>query len=363
MQLMSNPQEPPMATQATSPDDGDQRHAHTTLYGGQAIIEGVMMKGPERTAAAVRSPSGEIVHKVLREGQDEKKRNVWYKTPVLRGILVLVDTIGLGYSALMFSADVADPDAKPRNPVFEFAMLIGSLAIALLIFKYVPMLLTKLILGATPQNTGTSGADLLNFSVAFSALEGVIKAAILVGYVLSIRMWKDIRRVFQYHGAEHKTINAYEAGSDLTLDDVLKYPTFHPRCGTSFLFAVILFSLLVAMCFPLLTLWLFGNPVLAMDLRYRLAMHIIFLPIIAAIGYEFIRLTGRLNSRSLFMRVLTYPGRLFQRITALEPSKDMVEVALVAMHQAMGLNPAPAAPSPAPALTSESGIPGPAKSD
>ena len=317
--------------------DTEERHSHASLYGGQAIIEGVMMKGPERTAAAVRAPGGEIIHKILREGQDERKRNIWYKTPVFRGILVLIDTFSLGYQALMFSAEVADPDAKPRNPYFENFMLIVSLGIAVLIFKFVPILIATWILGTTPKDVSATGTALLNFSIAWSAVEGVVKAGVLVGYVLSIRLLRDIRRVFQYHGAEHKTINAYEAGSDLSLQDVLKYPTFHPRCGTSFLFAVILFSLILAMFFPVITWWLFGKPLLAMHMGYRLVLQLIFLPIIAAIGYEFIRFTGRLNPHSGFMRILTYPGRLFQRITALEPSQDMIEVALVSMRYAMGL--------------------------
>jgi uncharacterized protein YqhQ len=296
-----------------------------------------MMKGPERTIAAVRSPSGEIVHKILRETSQEQKKNIWYKTPIVRGVFVLVDSISIGYNALMYSAEVMDPEAKPRSPVIESTMLILSLAFALLVFKFVPILIATWILGTTPKQTQAAGLDLLNFSLQWSALEAIVKVGVLVGYMLSIRLLKDIRRVFQYHGAEHKTINAYEGGSDLTLDDVLKYPTFHPRCGTSFLFAVIMFSLLFAMLFPLITWWLFGNPLLAMRWSYRLVMHIIFLPIIAAFGYEFIRLTAKLDPHSPFMRILTYPGRMFQRITALEPEKDMVEVALTSMRHAMGL--------------------------
>jgi uncharacterized protein YqhQ len=318
-------------------EDADERHAHTSLYGGQAIIEGVMMKGPERTVAAVRSPSGEIVHKILRETPQERKKNIWYKVPIIRGVFVLVDSVSIGYNALMYSAEVFDPEAKPRNPIFESLMLILSLALALVVFKFVPILIATWILGTTPKQTGATGLELLSFSLEWSALEALVKVCVVVGYMLSIRLMKDIRRVFQYHGAEHKTINAYEAGSDLKLDDVLKYPTFHPRCGTSFLFAVILFSLLFAMLFPLITWWLFGNPLLAMRWSYRFVMHVIFLPMIAAFGYEFIRLTAKLDPHSPFMRILTYPGRMFQRITALEPESDMVEVALVSMRYAMGL--------------------------
>ena len=341
------------SSQDTPTTDLDQRHHHTTLYGGQAIIEGVMMKGPERSAAAVRAPDGKILHKILREGQSEQKKNIWYRTPVLRGILVLVDTVSLGYQALMYSAEVADPDAKPLNPFFENVLLVLSLAFALVVFKFIPILVATWILGTSPKDVNSTGRDLLNFSITWAALEGLIKAGVLVAYMLSIRLLGEVRRVFQYHGAEHKTINAYEAGSNLSLQDVLKYPTFHPRCGTSFLFAVILFSLIFALTFPLITSWLFGNPLLAMQWKYRLVLHIIFLPIIAAFGYEFIRMTGRLSPNSIFMRIVTYPGRMFQKITALEPTSDMVEVALTSMRYAMGLgeppSEEPAASDPAPA--------------
>jgi uncharacterized protein YqhQ len=317
--------------------DNDCRNAKTSLYGGQAIIEGVMMKGPERTVAAVRDPEGNIVHTILREGQDEQKRNVWYKIPFVRGMFVLVDSFSLGYKALMYSANVADPEAKPSNPWVETITLVASLGIAILVFKFLPILVATWILGITPKEANASGADLLNFSLSWSGLEGVIKAVVLVGYMLAVRQWGEVRRVFQYHGAEHKTINAYEAGSDLSVDDIMKYPTFHPRCGTSFIFAVILFSLLFAMTFPLITKGIFGNPLLAMQWKYRLVMHLIFLPVIAAFGYEFIRFTGRLDKNGAVMRTLTWPGRMFQKITALEPSRDMVEVAVESMHYSMGI--------------------------
>ena len=322
------------------------RHEKTSLYGGQAIIEGVMIKGPERTVAACRAPFGQIVHKILREGEDERKRNFWYKAPFLRGFLILIDSLSVGYTALMFSGQVADPEGKPRNPFIENLMVIVSLIFALCVFKFVPVLLARLMLGSMPTQAQGTSADLVGFSILWSAVEGVIKAMVLLGYILLIRLMRDVRRVFQYHGAEHKTINAYEAGSDLSLDDVARYPTFHPRCGTSFLFAIILFSLLIAMSFPLITWWLFGDPLRAMHLGIRFALHMIFLPIIASLGYEFIRLTARFSPNSLFMRILTYPGRLFQMITSLEPERDMIEVALVSMKLAMGVESARIESSP-----------------
>ncbi len=317
--------------------DAEARHEHTALYGGQAIIEGVMMKGPERTVAACRAPSGEIVHKVLREGQDERKRNFWYKTPILRGILILVDSLSIGYRALMFSGEVADPEGQPRNPIIENTMLLVSLLIAVLIFKYVPIQVAKWILGVPPSEGEGAGRELLYASILWSALEGVVKIILIVSYMLSIRLINEIRRVFQYHGAEHKTINAYEAGVDLSVDNINEHPTFHPRCGTSFLFALILFSLLFAMMFPVLTWWIAGDPRLALNILVRLGLHLFFLPVIAAFGYEFIRFTARLSPDSVFMKVLTYPGRAFQKITALEPDKDMLEVALFSMRYAMGI--------------------------
>ncbi|HEX9743804.1 MAG TPA: DUF1385 domain-containing protein [bacterium] len=337
-------------------DDIAEREKQTALYGGQAIIEGVMMKGPERTVAACRAPSGEIVHSVIREGTEEAKKNLWYKTPFLRGIFILIDAMGLGYKALMYSGEVADPDAKPKNPVMEYILMGVSIAIALSVFKYIPVLFANLILmlsgaagdstftlaqlfkGGVPDGIVMSTPELLNYSIKYSLLEGLMKVIVLVGYMLIIRTaLKEIFRVFQYHGAEHKTINAYEGGSDMSVDDIATYPTFHPRCGTSFLFAVILFSLVFAMTFPLITFWLFGDPSLAIMIKYRFVMHIIFLPVIASFGYEFIRFTAFLKKDSTFMKVLTYPGMLFQKITALEPEKEMLEVSVTSMRLAMGL--------------------------
>jgi uncharacterized protein YqhQ len=331
--------------QTTANEEKADRQEKTALYGGQAIIEGVMMKGPERTVAVCRAPSGSLVRRVLREGQVEQRRNFWYKAPFLRGFLILIDSLSLGYQALLFSGEVADPEGKPRNPLIENAMIIFSLIIALGVFKFIPVFVAKSILGSTPTQAGVTGADLLGFSILWSALEGVIKAAVLVGYILSIRLLRDVRRVFQYHGAEHKTINAYEAGSDLSIDDVFPYPTFHPRCGTSFLFAVILFSLLFAMLFPLITWWAVGDPLAAMHVGARFGLHVLFLPIIAAFGYEFIRLTARLDPSAPLMRILIWPGRMFQKITALEPDRDMVAVALVSMRLAMGLETEAEAPA------------------
>jgi uncharacterized protein YqhQ len=317
------------------PDIG-KRKEQTALYGGQAVIEGVMMKGPERTVVACRDPKGNIVKKVLREGAEEKRKNFWYKTPFLRGLLVLVDSMTLGYSALTFSGQVADPDNTPRNPILESTMLIISLVVALAVFKFVPILLTKGLFFLFHINT-TQGSLPIGTNVLFSAVEGIFKAGVLVAYMLSIRLMKEVRRVFQFHGAEHKTINAYEAGSDLTVDEVAKYPTFHPRCGTSFLFAIILFSLIIAMTFPLITWWLFGDPNLVVQNYWiRFGLHIFFLPIIASLGYEFIRFTARFDNNHTFIKILTYPGKLLQKVTALEPDKDMLEVACLSLNLAMG---------------------------
>ncbi len=324
---------------ATDEDEAALRKEQTSLYGGQAVIEGVMMKGPERTVVACRKPDGKIVKKVLREGVDEKKKNFWYKTPFLRGLLILVDSMSLGYKALMYSGQVADPDESPRNPFIESIAMILGLLVALVLFKFLPILITKGIFMLFGIDFDRETMP-IGISVFFSLMEGIVKAGILVGYMVSIRLLKEIRRVFQYHGSEHKTINAYEAGSDLSIDDIEKYPTFHPRCGTSFLFSIVLFSLLIAMLFPLITNWLFGNPNLAFtNYAVRFGLHILFLPLIASIGYEFIRFTARFDTRHPFIKILTWPGKLLQKVTALEPDRDMLEVACTSIHLAMGTIP------------------------
>ena len=281
--------------------------------GGQAVIEGVMMRGRDYVACAVRNPAGEITlkkepfHSIL--GRLKLK-----KAPVLRGAIGLVETMYLGMRILSYSAEVAMPEEeekkrKKRGGVMErfglgLTMLV-AFVLGLGLFFYLPLLLT----GWVP---GTEGA------FAFNLVDGAFRLVIFLLYIWAISLLKDMRRVFQYHGAEHKTINCYESGGMLTPEEILRHTRFHPRCGTSFLLLVMVVSILVFI--PL------GRPDNVGERLLRLAM---VFPI-GGISYELIKLSVKPRIRR-YMAPIIYPGLWLQRLTTREPDRDQCEVALKAL--------------------------------
>lgn len=298
-------------------------------YGGQAIIEGVMMRGSRHVAIAVRDPDGEIVvheqpiHSSLYNG-------FWSRVPFVRGLGMLWDSLGLGMRALMFSADVAMGDEGEFGGPLAWGTVAASLAIAVGLFFLAP----------------AAAADglhrLLGIGSPFvgNIIEGIIRLALVIGYIWAIGRMEDIERVFAYHGAEHKTINAYEDGAPLTPESVARYPLEHPRCGTGFLLVVVVISVLV---FSVL-----GRP----PILVRLASRVVLIPVIAGIAYEYIKLLARHTDKPLG-RVLVAPQLWLQKLTTREPSADMLEVGILALERVLASEPlAPphtAEPEPAPA--------------
>lgn len=290
---------------------------HKTSIGGQAVIEGIMMRGPEKTSLAVRLPNGSLDV----ETWENPKITAWYKkTPFVRGIFNFVDTMRLGYKCLMKSADKAgfdegEPDKidlwlnrhfgeKATAALTGFASVIAVVA-AVLMFLILPTFAVK-------------GLDMLLPLGGFASLiEGLIKIAILVGYMAAVSRMKDIHRMFQYHGAEHKTIFCYEAGEELTVENVRRQRRFHPRCGTSFLLIVVIVSVLVTS----FVTW--SNPWL------RVVLKILLLPVVVGISYEIIKLAGRYTN--LCTRMISAPGMWLQHITTQEPEDDMIEVAIASL--------------------------------
>ncbi|MEJ2149129.1 MAG: DUF1385 domain-containing protein [Chloroflexota bacterium] len=277
-------------------------------YGGQALIEGVMMRGSRRCAAAVRAPSGEIIL------HDEPINSplysgVWSRVPFVRGLGMLWDSLGLGMRALTFSADVAAGDEAE----FSGPLAWGTMAISLVIF------LGIFFLG--PAAAADALHRLLNFDSAFlgNIIEGLIRLGLILGYMWLIGRIPDMQRVFAYHGAEHKTINAYEDGAPLTPESVAHYPREHPRCGTGFLLVVVVISVLV---FALL-----GRP----NILVRLGSRIVLIPVIVGIAYEYIRFTAK-HMSSPIVRLLVVPQLALQRLTTREPSLDMLEVGISALR-------------------------------
>ena len=296
-----------------------------TLVGGQAVIEGVMMRAPHSYCVAVRKPSGEIVTQEMPVPRMSEKYPL-FKYPVLRGLGTLGQAMSLGIKALRFSANasLSEEDAAKAKPeeVSSWVLtlnLLFSFGFFVFLYKFVPLYLVTQL--------GKIYPALVNHTVggriAFNAADGVIRMAIFVGFLLLISRWKDIRRVFEYHGAEHKVVFNYEAGTPVNVENAQAFTTFHPRCGTSFLLVVMLVSMVVYTLIP------FDS--FAMKLLSR----IVLLPLIAGLSYEMIRFAAKRQGSVL--ATLTAPGLWLQRITTQPPSNAQATVAICALDRAMWL--------------------------
>jgi uncharacterized protein YqhQ len=275
-------------------------------YGGQAVIEGVMMRGAQGVAIAMRAPDNQIV--IHTEPLSGIYRNKWLKLPFLRGVIGLWDALGLGMRALTISANIqTGEDQKIEGPALYLTMAF-SLALGIGIFFLAPALVGQL------------GERYLGLSSWWSnLLEGLIRLIFLVAYIWGVGKIDEINRVFAYHGAEHKTINAFEAGAELTPESVARFPIEHTRCGTAFLLTLVLLSILLFSLFgPLPMLW-------------RLVSRVVMLPVLAGIAYEYIRWTARhLNSK--VVRWLVKPNLALQHLTTRNPTADMLEVSIAAFN-------------------------------
>lgn len=293
-------------------------------YGGQAVIEGVMMRGAHNAAIAVRNPRGEIVvHEQPLNATLYRGRIA--KTPFLRGVIGLWDALGLGTRALMWSADVAIQEEEDEKVNFNgpigWATVAVSLALGIGLFFLLPTTGASWIghlLGLTPDGSAPVGFN----AFLVNLIEGAIQLALLVGYIWLIGRIPDVKRLFGYHGAEHKTINAYEAGADLTPEIVQHYPIEHPRCGTAFLLTVVFVSVLV---FSLL-----GRPPFLLLILSR----VVFIPVIAGIAYELIRWTAR-NMHKPLVRLIVKPNLALQHLTTRQPDLHMIEVAIVSFKHVL----------------------------
>jgi uncharacterized protein YqhQ len=275
-------------------------------YGGQAVIEGVMMRGLKAVAIAMRAPNEEIVIHTENLGGIYKSRVA--KIPFLRGLVMLWDALGLGMRALTISANVqTDEEEKIEGP-----MLYITLGVSL-IFGIGLFFLLPAVVGQLSENY-------LGISAWWGNLaEGLVRLFLLVAYIWAVGLMPDIRRVYAYHGAEHKTINAFESGADLTPENVSRFSLEHPRCGTAFLLTLVLLSvLLFSLLGPLPMFW-------------RLASRILLLPVLAGVAYEYIRWTSK-HMDSHLVRALVKPNLALQHLTTREPSLDMLEVSIAAFN-------------------------------
>ncbi len=285
-------------------------------YGGQAVIEGVMIRGQRHFAVAVREPSGNIVvHSEPLKGRIYTSR--WFKLPLLRGPIVLWDSLSLGMRTLMFSAKIAiaeENEAGEKVEMGSYAMW-GTMAVALAIAIGLFFMAPAFVMSAFVDNY-------LGSPVLSNLIEKVIRLGLVVGYIAAIGFMPDIRRVFAYHGAEHKAINAYEHGVPLAPKEVSRFSTAHPRCGTSFLLVVVVVSFLA---FSLL-----GQP----PMLERLLSRVVLIPIVAAVAYELIKL-GSLHEGNAFVRALLAPGLWLQKLTTREPDEGQLAVAIAAVQAAI----------------------------
>lgn len=305
-----------------------------TSIGGQALIEGVMMRGPTGISIAVRAPNGEIIldNKNLRMTPNRTKV---LKIPIIRGIIEFFRMMIIGVKALMHSADFFDIEetsdqqdnsvieSKPskfetfatkvfgdklKDAVIIFSVLF-SIVFSVGLFMILPTLLASLV---PIDRTSSSGVVILHL------IEGIVRISIFFAYIILTSRLKDIERVWQYHGAEHKTIHCYEHNDDLTIENVKKYTTLHPRCGTSFLFIVMIISTLVFS----FTGW--GSTI------QRILLRLILVPLVAGISYEILKLVGRYDNK--FTSIIRLPGMFFQKFTTKEPDDDQIEVAIAAFN-------------------------------
>ncbi len=304
------------------------------VLGGQAVIEGVMMKGAESYAVAVRKAGGEILVRDFPISRGAVQRR-FSKTPVVRGVVTMGAMLVIGYRALQFSADeaIADVDAKEAKTKGETAprteaagsrdggtgnglAMAGALALALLLgvglFFWLPLVATRGISALVPALSGR---------IAFNLVDGVVRVLVFVGYVLAIGAIGDIRRIFQYHGAEHKVVNAYEKKADLSAESVASFSCLHPRCGTSFLLFVMVISIAVFSFIPHDS-----------SLLTKALMRLPLLPAVAGISYEILRLSARKADSPVF-RALIAPGLLLQRLTTREPDLPQIEVAIASFRR------------------------------
>ena len=323
-----------------------------TLVGGQAVLEGVMMRSPHAWAIACRKPSGEVV--TMSEPLERpSEKHKWMAWPIVRGVMTLGYAMSLGYRALRFSANVAIEDVMqdegkinvvttasavtPKRSEAESSQkqtakaqarekaatlsnwvagvnIMLSLAFFIFMYKYLPLLAATELKKLDPALGGR---------IAFNLVDGGIRLVLFLLFIWGVSLWKDIRRVYQYHGAEHKTVYAFEDGKDLNTAEVQKYSTYHPRCGTSFLMTVMLISIGFYMLVPYTTFWA------------RFASRIVLLPVIAGVSYEIIRFAAK-HRGSLFA-LMTAPGLWLQRITTQPPSDEMAQCAITALNHAMSL--------------------------
>lgn len=309
---------------------------HITSIGGQAVLEGVMMRGPYKTATAVRKSDGDIECKIDENGS--KTRPKIFGLPIIRGCVNFIDSLVIGMKALMYSAEFVDlEEGEETESKFDkwledklgdkvkdiviYAAIFFSIILSVGLFILLPTVVTR---GVEWIFVKTSLAFIASLRIFTGICEGVIRMTVFLCYLAAVSKMSDIKRVFEYHGAEHKTIACYESGEELTVDNVKKHTRFHPRCGTSFLLFVMIISIILFSLLPRTGIFL------------RMLMRLALLPVVAGLSYEVIKLAGRSDNRCV--KVLTKPGLWLQRLTTREPDGEQIAVAIRSMTEVIPPN-------------------------
>jgi len=280
-------------------------------YGGQAVIEGVMIRGQKAVVTVVRRPGGTLA--IATQPLSIMYTGWMRKTPLIRGVVVLIEALTLGIKALLYSANVSLAEEEANVPgALLWSMLVFALAMAVGLFFMGPLFLTRLI------------EPYINSAVVFNLIEGCIRMIIFIAYLKLVALLPDLRRVFAYHGAEHKTVNAYEDGALLEVEAIKKYNTAHVRCGTSFLFVVLIIAIIVFALVGLPSVWL------------MVLSRIVLIPVIAAISYEIIYFSAR--HKNNLVKAILAPGLWLQSLTTREPDDSQLEVALAALKKAVEID-------------------------
>ncbi|NWF97952.1 MAG: DUF1385 domain-containing protein [Nitrospirae bacterium] len=281
--------------------------------GGQAVIEGVMMKGKKGWTVAVRSPNGEI--HVKKENLSETP--FLFRLPIIRGFIALFQALLIGIKAIEYSANKAfdEKEDEKLSPASISITIIVSILLGIGLFILLPLYMTKIL--------GIFFHSISKNSLMFNLVDGIIRVVFFILYIVGVGMWKEMRRIFEYHGAEHKVIHAYENGRDLSIKNIMNFSPLHPRCGTSFLLIVMVISIFTFSFIP--QEWLF---------IYKFLSRIILIPLIAGISYEILKLSAKMKN-NVIMHLFIQPGLLLQRLTTREPDESQIEVALKALQEVL----------------------------
>jgi uncharacterized protein YqhQ len=292
----------------------------TILVGGQAVIEGVMMRVPGAYATAVRDPQGKI-HVDRHDFKSIVERSSFWKKPIFRGMAGLFEAMKMGMATLQWSADIAIPEEKNKKPnkLMDFLSSAFAILLAVTLFMIAPMWITTKLL------------DVEKEAVAFNVVSGGFRITFFVVYLFLISLMKDVGRLFQYHGAEHRVVYNFESGKNVDIPNAQSFPTQHPRCGTSFMFIVLLSAIIVFSIIDTIVMSITGH----ISLLLRLMVHLPMIPLVAGVSYEVIKITARKDKNILF-KILRTPGLWLQNITTRKPEDEMVEVAITALKEAFG---------------------------